>query len=77
MSADNKLRFHLPDGPEQQARDAAMASGSTDWSLSAIGWVYAHDAGVLGEAADSFEAIVRAHASCPPAGVVCERLALV
>ena len=47
MSADNKLRFHLPDGPSQQARDAAMASGSTDWSLSAIGWVYAHDAGVL------------------------------
>ncbi len=47
MSADNKLRFHLPDGPEQQARDAAMASGSTDWSLSAIGWVYAHDAGLV------------------------------
>ena len=47
MSADNKLRFHLTDGPEQQARDAAIASGSTDWSLSAIGWVYAHDAGVL------------------------------
>ena len=47
MSADNKLRFHLPDGPEQQARDAAMASGATDWSLSAIAWVYAHDAGLL------------------------------
>jgi salicylate hydroxylase len=47
MSADNKLRFHFPDGPEQQARDAAMASGSTDWSLSAIAWVYAHDAGVV------------------------------
>ncbi len=50
MSADNKLRFHLPDGPSQQARDAAMASGATDWSLSAIAWVYAHDAGVLEEA---------------------------
>jgi salicylate hydroxylase len=47
MSAANKVRFHLPAGPEQQARDAAMASGATDWSLSAIAWVYAHDAGGL------------------------------
>jgi salicylate hydroxylase len=47
MSADNKLRFHLPDGPQQLARDAAMASGATDWSLSAIDWVYAHDAGAV------------------------------
>ena len=53
MSADNKLRFHLPDGPEQQARDAAMAGGGTDWSLSAIEWVYAHDAGVLEPRSDA------------------------
>jgi len=53
MSADNKLRFHLPDGPEQQARDAAMAGGGTDWSLSAIEWVYAHDAGVLEPGSDA------------------------
>jgi 2-polyprenyl-6-methoxyphenol hydroxylase-like FAD-dependent oxidoreductase len=47
MSAINKQRFHLPDGPEQQARDAEMARGTTDWSLAAIAWVYGHDAGVL------------------------------
>jgi salicylate hydroxylase len=47
MSAENKGRFHLPDGPEQQARDAAMAAGATDWSLSTIAWVYAHDAAEL------------------------------
>jgi salicylate hydroxylase len=47
MSAENKRRFHLPDGPEQEARDAAMAAGATDWSLSTIAWVYAHDAAEL------------------------------
>jgi salicylate hydroxylase len=44
MSRDNKTRFHLPDGPEQQARDGEMASGATDWSFKAVGWIYAHDA---------------------------------
>ena len=44
LSAANKIRFHLPDGPEQQERDEQMASGSTDWSLKAVAWVYGHDA---------------------------------
>ena len=47
MSRDNKTRFHLPDGPAQQERDRLMASGSTDWSFSAVSWLYGHDAGVL------------------------------
>lgn len=47
MSADNKTRFHLPDGPAQSARDAEMAGGSTDWSYDPIAWVYDHDAAVL------------------------------
>ena len=47
MSALNKTRFHLRDGPEQRQRDAEMASGTTDWSISAISWIYAHDAAVL------------------------------
>jgi salicylate hydroxylase len=51
MSALNKQRFHLPDGPEQQARDTEMARGTTDWSLAAIAWVYGHDAGMLDGAA--------------------------
>jgi salicylate hydroxylase len=46
-SWDNKTRFHLPDGPAQEARDAAMAKGMTDWSYRAVAWVYAHDASVL------------------------------
>ena len=42
-SANNRTRFHLQDGPEQQARDAAMAA-SGDRSMANIGWLYAHDA---------------------------------
>ena len=44
---ENKRRFHLDDGPEQEARDRLMASGSADWSASAIAWVYGHDASKL------------------------------
>ena len=47
MSATNKTRFHLPDGLEQEQRDALMASGSTDWSMKAVEWLYGHDAGTL------------------------------
>jgi salicylate hydroxylase len=44
MSTTNKTRFHLPDGPAQQERDAEMAAGSTDWSFAAVAWIYDHDA---------------------------------
>jgi salicylate hydroxylase len=44
MSARNKARFHLPDGPAQRERDALMATGTTDWSHSAVAWIYDHDA---------------------------------
>jgi salicylate hydroxylase len=44
MSAVNKTRFHLPDGPEQLERDTLMASGSTDFSVDAIAWLYGHNA---------------------------------
>ncbi len=47
ISTSNKTRFHLPDGPEQQERDAQMAAGSTDWSFDAVGWLYNHDATVV------------------------------
>ncbi len=46
-STTNKTRFHLPDGPEQQQRDAQMAAGSTDWSFDAVAWIYSHDATVV------------------------------
>ncbi len=42
-SAANRVRFHLQDGPEQRARDLAMAS-SGDRSIANIGWLYSHDA---------------------------------
>lgn len=46
MSAGNKIRFHLPDGPAQRERDAQMAAGSRAWSFNALGWLYEHDAGL-------------------------------
>jgi salicylate hydroxylase len=42
-SAANRTRFHLADGPEQHARDEAMAK-SGDRSMANIGWLYMHDA---------------------------------
>jgi salicylate hydroxylase len=49
LSRANKTRFHLPDGPAQQARDAQMATSSYR-SIPAIGWLYAHDASTAEEA---------------------------
>lgn len=42
-SAANRVRFHFPDGPEQQKRDHAMAT-SGDRSFDNIAWLYQHDA---------------------------------
>ena len=44
MSRANKENFHLPDGPEQAARDARMAGGGTDWAAASAAWIYDHDA---------------------------------
>ena len=44
MSATNKVRFHMRDGPAQRDRDTEMARGVTDWSPAAIAWLFAHDA---------------------------------
>jgi salicylate hydroxylase len=44
MSRANKLRFHMRDGPEQQARDAEWARAA-DRSPEALRWLYAFDAG--------------------------------
>jgi len=45
-SSANRTRFHLHDGPEQQARDAALAA-SGDRSIANIGWLYMHDAAAI------------------------------
>lgn len=42
MSRANKTRFHMPDGPAQQARDAEWAKAG-DRSPDTLGWLYAHD----------------------------------
>ncbi len=52
LATANKTRFHLPDGPAQAARDAAMAAGGTDWSLQTIGWLYGYDAVAAMESGD-------------------------
>ncbi len=46
MSLANKTRFHLPDGPQQQERDAQLAL-SGDRQIPAVRWLYEHDAGTI------------------------------
>ncbi len=46
MSRANKIRFHMPDGPAQQARDAEWArvnAGAGDRAPDTLRWLYAHD----------------------------------
>jgi salicylate hydroxylase len=45
LSADNKRRNHLPDGPAQRERDAMMGSGPL--SFDSVAWIYQHDAGTV------------------------------
>jgi salicylate hydroxylase len=51
MSRANKIRFHMRDGPGQQARDAEWAklmnSGAGDRSPDALRWLYEHDPAAL------------------------------
>jgi salicylate hydroxylase len=54
LSRANKTRFHLPDGPAQEARDAEWArmnNGAGDRSPDALRWLYAHDPAALEPAA--------------------------
>ena len=37
----------LEDGAAQRERDEQMAGGATDFSISAVDWIYAHDASAL------------------------------
>jgi salicylate hydroxylase len=46
LSRANKTRFHLPDGPAQQARDAEWTRAG-DRSPDALRWLYAHDPNTL------------------------------
>jgi salicylate hydroxylase len=46
MSRANRIRFHLPDGPAQRARDAEWETAG-DRSPDALRWLYGFDAGEL------------------------------
>jgi salicylate hydroxylase len=46
MSRANKYRYHMPDGPEQQARDAEWARAG-DRSPEALRWLFDHDPAAL------------------------------
>jgi salicylate hydroxylase len=50
MSRANKTRFHMPDGPTQEARDAEW-SRAGDRSPDALRWLYEHDPAALEPAA--------------------------
>jgi salicylate hydroxylase len=50
MSRANKTRFHMRDGPEQEARDTGWAQAA-DRSPDALRWLYEHDAGMIAPAA--------------------------
>ena len=49
MSRANKIRFHMPDGPAQEARDAEWAKAA-DRSPDALRWLYDFDAAIVGTA---------------------------
>ena len=49
MSRANRTRFHLPDGPAQEARDAEWARAG-DRAPDALRWLYDFDAGAVGSA---------------------------
>jgi 2-polyprenyl-6-methoxyphenol hydroxylase-like FAD-dependent oxidoreductase len=48
MSRANKTRFHLPDGPEQEQRDAEWRRAA-DRSPEALRWLYEFDASDVGD----------------------------
>jgi salicylate hydroxylase len=50
MSRANKIRFHLPDGPAQAARDREWAKAS-DRAPEALSWLHGFDAAAVVEAA--------------------------
>jgi salicylate hydroxylase len=51
IARGNMVRNHLPDGPEQQKRDAEMAAGQAAWSIGATAWIYDYKAD---EASESY-----------------------
>jgi len=40
----NRVTYHLPDGPDQEARDELYSGVTPEQGLSILDWVYGHDA---------------------------------
>ncbi|HXC90021.1 MAG TPA: FAD-dependent monooxygenase [Stellaceae bacterium] len=51
MSRANKYRYHMRDGPEQEARDAEWARAA-DRAPEALRWLFGHDPAAIGAAAE-------------------------
>jgi salicylate hydroxylase len=49
MSRGNKHRYHMPDGPEQVERDAAMVA-NRERSPETMQWLFGFDAGDISAA---------------------------
>jgi salicylate hydroxylase len=47
MSWDNNTFYHLPDGPEQVARDTALQAATAESGLAALSWIYGNDPEVI------------------------------
>jgi hypothetical protein len=43
MSWDNNTFYHLPDGPQQVARDKALQGAAAGSGLANLRWVYGND----------------------------------
>jgi salicylate hydroxylase len=49
MSWDNNTFYHLPDGPQQAARDEALQGAATESGLATLRWIYGNDPEVIAE----------------------------
>jgi len=47
MSWDNNTFYHLPDGPEQRARDTALRAATAASGLEGLRWIYGSDPGAV------------------------------
>jgi salicylate hydroxylase len=47
MSWDNNTFYHLPDGPQQRARDEALQAAAAESGLTTLHWIYGNDPEVI------------------------------
>jgi salicylate hydroxylase len=43
MSWDNNTFYHMPDGPEQEKRDALLSAAGAPSGLASLGWLHGND----------------------------------